>query len=404
MGDNIKTVFERHCSKVRVDLKLIKQIKDYGDGFINRNEDHIFFFGGNSIGVYPVRFKTSDRYEWIIDVLDIDEAAIRTDVKALPTINENWIRGTDIMNLSCLWLVHKFKMSSLPLKAKQEAMYQTLMVLHYKLITSLMAHFFPYPVDESTSQMIYDELSLKYSLKKEGSWMAVLSERSLDILSDKSIHASTLTNFDDDAKIQYMVTDIQGRLRSLIKNLWVVLADIKERDIKRSKSTYFTEFEGELLIKDMSRQLGSYKLYMEKVVHDKQAFFKPELITVVSSLMTTMPPMVLNDTLIKFYEQYNKKNKEVIAFMNILIIHCFEQMANDPNVKKKVKTMPDFLAYMRSLYMASRSKGDVEKMRVMGEKFIKKHVRARNSSVIAAVRAGLMLYILLRMFSRDHYN
>lgn len=404
MNDNIKTVFERHCKHVKFDLKLLKQIKDYGDGFINRNEDHIHFFGGNTIGVYPVRFKSADRYEWIIDVLDIDELAIKSEVKALPTINEKWIRGTDVMNLSCLWLVHKWKTSNLPLKTKQDAMYQTLMVLHYKLITSLMAHFFPYPVDEVTSQMIYDELSLKYSLKKEGTWMGVLAERCWDIIADGAIHAETLTHFNDDAKIQYLVTDIQGRLRSLIKNLWAVLADIKERDMKRQKATYFTEFEGELLIKDLSRQLSPYKLYMEKTITDKPAFFKPELITVIVSLMPTMPPLVLNEALLKFYEQYNKKNKDTHEMLETLIIHCFAQMSNDPKVQKKVKSLPDFLVYMRSLYTASRSKGDVEKMRIIGERFIKRHVKAKNTSVIAAVRTGLMLYILLRMFSRDHYG
>jgi hypothetical protein len=59
---------------------------------------------------------------------------------------------------------------------------------------------------------------------------------------------------------------------------------------------------------------------------------------------------------------------------------------------------------MKALYMASKSKGDVEKMRDLGEKFIKKNVKNNNASVIAAVRTGVMLYVLLRMFSKDYYG
>ena len=144
------------------------------------------------------------------------------------------------MNLSCLWMAHKFKNSNLSVKLKQEAMFETLMIMHYKLITSLMAHFFPYPVNPEISQMIYDELSLKFSLKREGTWMGVLKERCEDIISDKSIHARTLTSFDNDPDIQYMVTDIQGRLKSIIKNLWKVLDDILKRDMKPVSYTHLT--------------------------------------------------------------------------------------------------------------------------------------------------------------------
>ena len=71
---------------------------------------------------------------------------------------------------------------------------------------------------------------------------------------------------------------------------------------------------------------------------------------------------------------------------------------------KKVNNIPDLLIYMRSLYMASKSKGDVETMRIDGGKFVKKYVKASNESIVSPVRTGIMLYILLRMFAKDHYG
>lgn len=405
MSTNIKSIFDTHGSHLKFDQHLIKDIRDYGNGIVNASEDNIHFFGGHAIGVYPVKFKTSDRHEFLIDILSVEEGDIRSEVKNLPTVNEDWVRGTDVMNLSCLWLAHRFKISNLPVKTRYEGMYQCMLVLNFKLITSLMSHFFPHPVNPELSQMIYDQLSLKYSLKKEGSWMGLLIERTEDIIGEKGIHADTLTNFNDDGDIQYMITDIQGRLRSIIKNLWEVLAEVREKDMKRHKQSYFSELEGEMVIRDMSSKYGDYRHYIELISGSALSeFTKPELITVVASMIPTMPKPLLGEALIAFHEQHLKKNKMTKEWLDLIITHCFEQVVADPKIARKLNNIPELLVYMKSLYMASKSKGDVEKMRVIGEKFIKRFVKNNNPSAIASIRTGVMLYVIVRMLSKDHYG
>ena len=405
MAKNIKSIFDTHGSKIKFDRHLLKALVDYGNAFVNSSEDHISFFGGNAIGVYPVKFKSSDRHEFLIDLLDFEEADIRNEIKALDTVDADWVRGTDVMNLTCLWLAHRFKNSSMSAKEKHDAMYQCMLILNFKFITSLMSHFFPHPVNPELSQMIYDQLSFKYTLKKEGSWMGLMKERANDIINEKGIHAETLSKFNDDGDIQYMITDIQGRLRSIIKNLWEVLAEIKEKDMKRHKLSYFSELEGDIVIKDMSKKYSNYRDYIEKVISSPASeFVKPELVKVIGGLIPTMPQPLLAQAIVAFHEQYGKKNKQVKEWFDLIIIHCFEQVLSKPETAKKVDNIPELLVYMKSLYMASKSKGDVETMRNTGEKFIKKNVKNNNNSVIAAVRTGLMLYVLLRMFSKDYYG
>ena len=405
MAENIKSIFDRHGKHIKFDKQLLKQIKDYGNGFVNASEDNIHFFGGNAIGVYPVRFKPADRHSFLTDILGLEESDIRNEVKNLPTVNEDWVRGTDVMNLSCLWLAHRFKTSGMAARDAEEGLYQSILILNFKLITSLMNHFFPHPVSPELSQMIYDELSMKYTLRREGSWMGLMNERTEDIISPRGIHADTLTKFNDDGDIQYMITDIQGRLRSIIKNLWVVLDDIRKREMKRHKQSYFSELEGEMVIKDMSKRYAGYRTYIETIVSSTEnEFIKPDLITVVSEMIPTMPKHLLALGLVEFHKQYGRKNKQAIDWLALIVTHCFEQVVSDPKVAKKVTNLPDLLTYMRSLYMASKSKGDVETMRVNGGKFIKKHMKISNESTVAPVRTGMMLYILLRMFTKDHYG
>lgn len=405
MAENIKSIFDRHGKHIKFDKQLLKQIKDYGNGFVNASEDNIHFFGGNAIGVYPVRFKPADRHSFLTDILGLEESEIRNEVKNLPTVNEDWVRGTDVMNLSCLWLAHRFKISGIAAKDAEEGLYQSILILNFKLITSLMMHFFPHPVSPELSQMIYDELSMKYTLRKEGSWMGLMNERTEDIISPRGIHADTLTKFNDDGDIQYMITDVQGRLRSIIKNLWVVLDDIRKREMKRHKQSYFSDLEGEIVIRDMSKRYSSYRTYIEGIISSTaNEFIKPDLITVISSMLPTMPKHMLALGLVEFHKQYGRKNKQVVNWLALIITHCFEQVMSDPKTAKKVNNIPDLLIYMRSLYMASKSKGDVETMRMDGGKFVKKYVKASNESIVSPVRTGIMLYILLRMFAKDHYG
>ena len=307
MAENIKSIFDRHAKDIKFDKRLVKEIKDYGIAFVNASEDNIHFFGGNAIGVYPVKFKPADRITFLVDILGLESDIIRNEVKNLPTVNEDWVRGTDVMNLSCLWLAHRFKTSGMAARDAEEGLYQSILILNFKLITSLMNHFFPHPVSPELSQMIYDELSMKYTLRREGSWMGLMNERTEDIISPRGIHADTLTKFNDDGDIQYMITDIQGRLRSIIKNLWVVLDDIRKREMKRHKQSYFSELEGEMVIKDMSKRYAGYRTYIETIVSSTEnEFIKPDLITVVSEMIPTMPKHLLALGLVEFYKQYGQ--------------------------------------------------------------------------------------------------
>jgi hypothetical protein len=155
----------------------------------------------------------------------------------------------------------------------------------------------------------------------------------------------------------------------------------------------------------MSKKYSNYRDYIEKVISSPASeFVKPELVKVIGGLIPTMPQPLLAQAIVAFHEQYGKKNKQVKEWFDLIIVHCFEQVLSKPETAKKVDNIPELLVYMKSLYMASKSKGDVETMRNNGERFIKKNVKNNNNSVIAAVRTGLMLYVLLRMFSKDYYG
>lgn len=400
---NIKSVFDVACKDIKLDNSFLKSIHAYGQSFVNRNEDHVHFFGSNLTGVYPVRFKSADRIEWIDDVLSIDEYAIRQAIVELPSVDENWKRATDVMNLSCLYLVHRVFNSSLNPKQKEQGMTDLLLVLQYKFISSLMAHYFPYPADEKTALATYAALSRKYSLKQEGTWHGVLLKRAKDIMSKQSVHYQTIARFDDDAAIVYMVTDIQGRLRNMLKKLWSVFEMVRSQEAKIHTTAGMVELDGKMVVRDISRNYPPYRRYLNEVIHDKNRFVKQELVDVIASAMHTMPEKLLIDSL--NYLCDNSNNKDVEVLLDETLTHAFEYLSTDSRAQSKFNDIPMLISKLRALYMASRSSDPgLLKMREIGEKIVKKAVKTTNTSVIAAVRTGVMLYIVLRTFSKNHYG
>ena len=165
---NIKSVLDASCASLKIDSRLLKDIHRYGQLFCNKNADHVQFFGGNLTGVNPIRFMASDKNEWVDELLSIDEYTTRQAIIALPTIDAEWIRGTDVMNISCLYLAHRVMNSALPHNTRIQGMTDILLVMQYKLLSSLMAHFFRYPADEATALATYAALSKKYAIKQHG--------------------------------------------------------------------------------------------------------------------------------------------------------------------------------------------------------------------------------------------
>ena len=406
MHANIKAVFDEALGHLKYTPALSREIKTYGQAFVNKSEDHVKGFGSTLMGVYPILFTSPDKLDWLDGVIGLDdEYKVKKNVIALDTVDENWVRGTDVMNLSCLYITHRFMRSDMDDKQKKEAMISTLMVLHYKLYGSLMAYFFKFPADEGTAQATYAALSKKYAIKQHGSWHGVLLNRCHDIISENSIHFETLKDFTDDAKIQYMVTDIQGRLRALVKNIWEVFAQSREKEAKILSVGGTIVLDGEMIVRDVSRQLTPYRRYLAEIIIDRDRFIKDELIVVIASAMQTMSENLLKETLVWLVENNISKNKLAITFAEETLQHAFDYISNDRESQAKLNDLTGLLARLRALYMASRSSDPaLLKLRQDGEKLVKKASNTRNDSMIAAVRSGIMLYIVLRTFAMNYYK
>lgn len=402
---NIKTIFDAACAHHKFDSALVKAVHNYAQTWLNKSDDHIHFFGGNLLGVHPIRYTSSDRNDWLDELLGIDEGEVRKQVISLPTINEEWRRATDVVNISCLYLTHRAYNSSLPTDQKEQLMIDSLMIMQFKLLSSLIAHFFRYPADEKTALATYAALSKKFAIKQCGNWYNVLLERSKDIISKESIHLQTIIKFNDDAAIVYMITDIQGRLRNMIKNLWNVFDMVRTQDAKILTTGGTIELDGKVVVRDVGRYFTPYSRYLQEIVHDETVFIKMELVEVIASTQYTMPMELLTQTL-KYVVEASKSNDKVVAeCLNETLLHAFDFLHRDRRAQEAMSDLGALITKLQAIYKASRSSDPaLIKMRELGEKIVKKAIASKSDSTIASVRTGMFLYIVLRTMAKGHYG
>lgn len=398
---SIKSIYDEAFADTTFDQRFAGKVARYADAFANKNQDHIEFFGGVLMGAQRVRFRPEDRNEWFEDVLDIDEYSLRDELLTVEAIDPSWKVSTDAMNMSCLYILHRLENSTkLTSKQKYSAKIDTLMVLHYKFITSILAKWFKYTANKDIAVATYAALNKRFGLKRLGSWKNVLLYRSEQTLKR---YDDTIRKFDNDTDIVDMVNAIQTSVKSILKYIRDVFTKVSMDPkglIKTTKTTQ-VNLDGEVSVRDVSRHQNTYHRYLNTLIPDAGSFIKPELTAIVSEVITTCPERALTDCL-KYISANPRKTK---AFTDKLVEHAFESLGQLRGVERKLNDLEGILKRFKGLYQASKSVVPLlMEIKDLGDEHVYRAIRSKNKALISSARTSVMLYILLRMFTMHHYE
>ncbi len=403
MAGTLKSVFNDIGQDVSFNRGLVRRIISYVNGFVTKNDDSINFFGDALIGVYPIRYTNDDKITWFDEVLQIDELALKADVYSLDTIDTNFRVSSDLVNLSIIWCLYRFEESEVSSREKEQVQVALLSMLHYKFLSSLMSHYFRYPADKSVAMMTYASLSKKFSLKVQGSWGALVKDRSGSILAKTGIHYDTYRKFGPDEAVVYMINDIQSRIREVFKAVVEVFHQVREQDAKITTISASVDIDGESIVKDKRNGYTRFRQYLHRIVADRDTFIKQELVDIVAKAIHTMPPDQLISSLEYMSENASDSKDKVIGpLLDKTIIHAFHYLQQN---RVDITNLPLVLVKMRAIYMSSRSvQDDLLEIRELAGEIAEDAVTSRNASVKASVRTGILLYLVLRSLTMKHYD
>lgn len=408
MSPSLKEVFDRQFDQVKFDRQLCQRIIRFSNAFMTRNDDHSAFFGGVLMGVHPIRFLESDREAWYEDVLDIDEELLLADFRKVKSINHEFKVMGDVFNYTPVYLAHRLEQATnLPAQLRKDAQVHAFMVLHYRFLTSLLVPRFKYPADPEIALATYSMLSGRYDIRRYGSWRALLEARSADLVSPNSIYRRTIQTFDPDPMVIRVVTDTQGRIREVVKKIYAVYLETKDAGVRvaTTSDTQVTT-DGEVILRDRKNGYASYLRYLNEVIQSERNLIRDELVQVIASAMPTMPPQLLTETLQYLSQQYQQRGQAYLEqIVQEILLYTFDYLQSNRQLLGRTTDLAGLISRLRFLLTASRSSDpSVLALREMTEKLVTQAVKTRNSAVIAAVRTGVLLYLVLRTLTKNHYS
>lgn len=396
---NLYEAFQKNFAHVKFDSKLADRLYKFQIGYINQNSEHLQFFGGNLLGVHVVRFKDSDLRRFYEEALNVNLVELTEDIRSVETIDHSFKVGADIMNLTCMYLIHGFLRSNLINETKKKrATYDVAVIFCCRCLAALFSHYFKYPADPHVAQMTYANLSNKYLIKKLGSWHAVVDYRSEEMVGKDSIHIKNLKNFSDDNTIVYAISDSQGRFRDMIKNYYAEFMLVRESGdrINTTGGTFF-DADGEETLKDKTKSVESDVQYMLQILSDRNSFIKPDLVQVIVGINKNTSGKMVNTVLQLVHEGSTNENAVLMQeFVQRVVVYSYH-LLHQNNIGN-MRDYPMVLTNLKNLYLSTRSTDpELVKIRDMGAKIVKLSSKIKFSeSLMMATRTSLILYICLR--------
>lgn len=402
----IKHVFQDVCKDLIIGPELAKKIIQYQLAFVNKNEDHVKFFGGHLTGVQVVRFSESDSTMWFEEILGLEEEELRHRLHALPSVNTDHKVASDPFNISCVWLIYAiFNARNIPDTLKHDAIISVLLVLQYKGITSRLYITFRFPADPAVAEAAYSSLSKKFALKQYGSWGALLRARAENIIEHSGIHYNTLVKMDNDIAVEYFLNDVKTRINDMLKNIVNVTFQAAAAGKKITSVSSVIEHDGKEILRDRNKSLIIYSRYISSIITDQNSFIREELLVIIEKIILTMPPKLFRQTLVWMSENYRTaRSTDIEEVVKEVMVHCFDYLAHNRAASSDTHDIPGLLVRLKGVYTSARSTDPVLMgLRNKTEAIVKKATNSNNVSLLPPVRTGVMLYLVLRALTMRHY-
>lgn len=396
----LKQVFDAHFAHVKFDRSFVNRIYQFQLGFVNRNSDHLDFFGSNLLGVHVVRFKDSDVTLFYDTVVDVDYDALTKSIRELDSINHDFKVASDILNLTLFYVMHRCLTaeSLIPLH-RERAAYDAALIFIYRCIAALISAWFKYPTDPKIAQAAYANLSNKHLIKKLGSWNKLADYRTKDLTSKNGLHLKTITSFTDDEEILKAIKDAQNRIRDIFKNYCAEFYKVHgQGDTIGVTSATFLDAEGEETVKEKTKSVENVVTYLRNVILDKNSFIKDDLVNIIVRINSNTSFRMVKSTLTWLSESYgsSKHFKQIDEFLSLVVVQSMYMIEHNMEVKH-LRDYPHILVNLKNLYLSTRTTdADVEKIREMGYDLIKASNPGISKSLILSTRTSIILYLTLR--------
>ena len=396
MFKDIKDVFDKHLH-LTYDENLYRKLEAFRINWVQKSDEYIEFFGSNLTGVHNIRFSTRDEDAIFIDILNLNYEDLEYDIFHTVGIDKNKKVSSNPFYLTMTYLMYGFLKSKTIGRYRDDVIREVYYIFAYKALSSLISHYFKYNVDVGTAKAVIERMSNKFLIKKCNSWQEVLLYRSSDVLPPHGLHYKRLLTLTSDDATR-VVSDLQGRLRDLIKNIYIVIIDINASNDKIISTTNLEENENGVGIKDSSNRPDTYTRYLDSIIKIPTDFINDDIIHLVLSIHNNINREQLITTL-TYISTTDIKNLNIIT--NTILETTIYNIAGRGIVTEYNRHIYDILKYTKSYFSSSSIKDKnilyaKKQLNIIIKKSLDKSIQWTSNSLVIAV----IVYIVCRSFTK----
>lgn len=393
----LKAMYDNLFSHISFDEKLIKKIRDFVNQFIGKTDDTVMFFGSTLIGYYKVVWNYSDTDYWWDEIFEQDSEQVRHHLHRVPAITPKYKISSDEFNNTIVYFIHRVKTSDkLTEEQKQTGCTLLMFSLNCKFLCSLLSHYFPYPTQYEVALKTSESMSMRYDLRATGSWAKMLKERSASFTANDALFHKTFYFYDDDKMVVRLLNDAQGRIRDTVKDITSLYYATKEKEARVYSQTATLEIEGELFLKDLTREIPNYIRIVQRSLLDYGSFVKHNLNMILYPMILSLDIEIYETLQQSLVEDYTKPKmrKEIDQFIEDILTYSL-QTIDEFNIPHT--DLSAVLTRLKSIYISGRvTDKTLIKTRKFLDKYARKKIPSLNNTHIVAERTGICLYIVLR--------
>ncbi len=377
-----------------VDKALLDRVatfrKEWAVKKIDSNTSNLDFLSNITIGEQSIRFSQMDESKLGNDVFRVDFSAMQLDLYNVKGVVKEWKVSSNVINQSLLYLIRHVLVNNLDVEYIKEIF----CVLMYKMVSSLIAYSFNYPLDPRLGAVLVEKMSNKFILKEVGSWQKYI-EHGATFLYPNTEHANRLiNNYNVDTSI-LILNDIQTKLRSTFYRIYALIMEISTNDITIDNTT-ITKLEGEeIVIKDASNSLSRYSKIALDMVHSSD-FVNDNYIYLIGEISTNLNTTVFKTVLTNIYQNSLKDFTELDNLVNDIIKQSLAYLMRVGALSSMNNNILDVLRRLKAYFSSSSvTDSNIISIKERGMSLITKNTSIKTSWILTSLNINLILYIVL---------
>jgi len=392
---DIKEVFKKHLPRLQLDRKLLKRLYIFRTQWMYRDENHINFLSTNLIGVYPISFTKQDE-EVLYEMFEVDISELRNDLYTLEDIHADRHVSSNPLYLLFLYLMHVVYESKMSKHDKEKYLFELYYIISIKILTSLMSYYYKDPLGKDVAMAAYERLSKKFLIKQTGSWMKLIEAKVEDVMYPRGVHAKRLKRFKT-LDATYAIADIQGKYRSIVKELTRVVYEVIElHESREMRSILSTNDEGKEELLDITHQNAIYHQAVKDVIYKEHEFVNDDYIRIMKELYKNLHDKELRITL----EYMTKHYTEEKALIDKLIDHSLNANISYLYLSKLYppydKSIIAVIKFLRGFWINSKVKDkDNKEFKRLCKELVIKATKRKTNSIVVTIVVAIAIYIML---------